>query len=124
MIRRWRAWIWIRRTVSVMAFRGRRMFPGQATGSTVTYPGVLTDADVQLFAEDGGVKEQLVLKSADAPSTWVFPLQLTGLRAQMMANGDVAFVDESGVQQAYVPHGFMTDPRSMSTPAKGPARRR
>lgn len=82
---------------------------GQATGSSVTYPGVLTDSDVQLFAEDGGVKEQLLLNSADAPSTWVFPLQLSGLSVQMMANGDVAFVDDAGVQQAYVPHGFMTD---------------
>ena len=82
---------------------------GQASGSTVTYPDVLADSDVRLFAEDGGVKEQLVLKSADAPSTWVFPLQLAGLRAQMMANGGVAFVDGAGVQQAYVPHGFMVD---------------
>ena len=82
---------------------------GVAAGSTVTYPGVLAGSDLRFSAGTGMVKEQLILHSAAAPTTWLFPLTLTGLHAVMGPGGTVEFADAAGKALAYVPHGFMTD---------------
>src|SRR6202142_268400 len=52
---------------------------GAASGSEVTYAGAAADSDVSFSAGTGMVKERIILRSAAAPDTWVFPLQLTGL---------------------------------------------
>ncbi|WJK42519.1 RHS repeat-associated core domain-containing protein [Solwaraspora sp. WMMA2056] len=88
----------------------------QATAA-VTYPGALPHVDVRLEARPGGVKETLVLHSADAAHTYRFPLRLRGLTARLV-DGEVRFVDGSGVVRAVVPPGYMSD---AGTGAQGPA---
>ncbi len=82
---------------------------GAASGSSVSYPGVRPDAAVSFTAGTGLVKEAIVLSSSAAPSTWLFPLEMKGLKAEMGPGGLVEFSDSAGKVLAYVPHGFMTD---------------
>jgi RHS repeat-associated protein len=82
---------------------------GVASGSTVTYNGARPDSSVAFTAGTGMVKESIVLASPSAPTTWVFPLSLTGLHAEMGPGGIVEFANPAGKVLAYVPRGFMTD---------------
>ena len=82
---------------------------GAASGSTVTYAGVRSNSSATFAAGTGLVKEDIVLSSAAAPSTWVFPLDLKGLRARIGPGGIVEFTDAAGKVLAYVPHGLMSD---------------
>lgn len=82
---------------------------GAVAGGTVSYAGVRPDASADFSAGTGTVKEQIVLSSPSAPDTWVFPLDLKGLRAEMGPGGIVEFADAAGAVVAYVPHGFMSD---------------
>ena len=83
--------------------------PGAVRGSAVTYSGVAPGSSVSFSAGTGMVKEQVILQSAAAPSSWVFPLKLTGLHAVMGPGGTVEFADAAGKVLVYVPRGFMTD---------------
>jgi RHS repeat-associated protein len=82
---------------------------GVASGSTVTYNGARPDSSVVFAAGTGMVKESIVLASPSAPTTWVFPLSLKGLHAEMGPGGIVEFANSAGKVLAYVPRGFMTD---------------
>jgi len=83
---------------------------GQVSGPMITYPGILPGADVQLTAiAGGGVKENLVLHSASAPTVWTFPLDLKGVTPSVDATGRVVFTDGAGNVVAWFPHAFMTD---------------
>jgi RHS repeat-associated protein len=82
---------------------------GVASGSTVTYNSARPDSSVAFAAGTGMVKESIVLASPSAPTTWVFPLSLKGLHAEMGPGGIVEFADSAGTVLAYVPRGFMTD---------------
>ena len=82
---------------------------GAASGSSVSYPGVRPDSTVSFTAGTGLVKESIVLSSPSAPTTWLFPLELKGLKAEMGPGGLVEFADSAGKVLAYVPRGFMTD---------------
>jgi hypothetical protein len=55
------------------------------------------------------VDEQLVLRSANAPDSWVFPLRLAGLKAITGPGGIIQFTNAAGNAVAFVPHGIMTD---------------
>lgn len=88
---------------------GAARVPGSAQGSAVSYPGVMPSSTIGFTAGSGMVKEQIVLSSPDAPDTWIFPLDLTGLHAQAGPGGDIQFADQSGKVLAHVPHGFMSD---------------
>ncbi|WP_157856385.1 FG-GAP-like repeat-containing protein [Actinacidiphila yeochonensis] len=95
---------------------GAAAVPGRASGDTVSYADARPGADLALRATAGGVKEDIVLKSADAPADWVFPLRLEGLTASQAVDGSVVFSDESGKERASLPKGWMedsaVDPRS------------
>ncbi len=52
-------------------------------GSSLTFNDIRPDANLRLAASSDGVKENIVLSSADAPSSWSFPLNLTGLAPSM-----------------------------------------
>jgi large repetitive protein len=82
---------------------------GAAQGSSVAYAGLRPGSTVRFTAGTGTLKEQIVLGSSAAPTSWVFPLDLTGLRAKLGPGGLVEFADEAGKVVAYVPHGFMSD---------------
>jgi RHS repeat-associated protein len=87
------------------------------TGDTATYPAVRPGVDLELTAQSGGVKETLVLRSADAPHSYLFPLYLNGLTAELVA-GRVVLRDDAAVVRAVIPAGYMLD---AGTPERGPA---
>jgi large repetitive protein len=97
---------------------GAAAVTGTASGSQVTYPGVLPATDLVEQGLDSGVSESLVLHSAQAATTWTFPLQLTGLSAQLANDGSVQLVDGSGQVQGVIPAGIATD--SHFDPQVGP----
>jgi large repetitive protein len=91
------------------AVEGASASVGQADGSVITYPDVRRDSDLELIAGSASVKETLVLKDADAPTTWRFPLDLQGLTARIDEHGSVVFADTDGNQRAWMPAGWMQD---------------
>jgi RHS repeat-associated protein len=81
---------------------------GTADGATVTYPGARPSVDLRLEARAGGVKETLVLRSADAAHSFVFPLRLQGLTPTLV-DGQVVLTDSAGTRRAVFPAGNMVD---------------
>src|SRR4051812_35779748 len=53
------------------------------TGSEVKIPGILGATTLDLFSRYNGLKEDIVLGSAAAPTQFVFPLYLHGLTASI-----------------------------------------
>jgi YD repeat-containing protein len=91
--------------------QGAAAVPAVVAGDTATFPGVLAGTDLVESATADGVKEALVLHSASAPTSWLFPLHLNGLTPQLSADGSVQLVDAAGVVRQRIPHGFMQDSR-------------
>ncbi|OLB80191.1 MAG: hypothetical protein AUI14_07570 [Actinobacteria bacterium 13_2_20CM_2_71_6] len=79
------------------------------SGSTAAYPGILPGTDLEVMTTTAGVKESLVLHSASAGSSWVFPLRLQGLTPRVGTDGTLSFVDSVGAVRATVPSGSMMD---------------
>ncbi|MFF3920173.1 LamG-like jellyroll fold domain-containing protein [Streptomyces sp. NPDC001852] len=91
------------------SLQGAASVTGQASGNAITYPQIATSADLKYSVTSGGVKETLVLHDASAPTTWVFPLHLTGLTPSLTSDGSVAFKDSKGAVRVTIPHGYMED---------------
>ncbi|WP_251066835.1 DNRLRE domain-containing protein, partial [Streptomyces sp. ISL-36] len=85
--------------------------PTVAANGTVTYAGVLPETDVELVPLAEGFKENIVLRSARAGNSWVFPLAVKGLTPRIAADGDVEFTDATGKVTATIPHAYMEDSR-------------
>ncbi|MEV7439461.1 LamG-like jellyroll fold domain-containing protein [Streptomyces griseoviridis] len=82
---------------------------GEADDSTLTYGNVRADSDVEFIAGNDSVKETLVLKSADSPAEWRFPLHLEGLTARIDDHGGIEYADADGTVRAWTPAGWMQD---------------
>ncbi|WP_449342079.1 polymorphic toxin-type HINT domain-containing protein [Streptomyces aurantiogriseus] len=87
---------------------GAASVAGTADGARVSYEQVLPETDLWLDSQAGGVKETLVLKSATAPNSFVFPLHLEGLTARI-DGGSILLTDAEGRTRAVIPAGFMED---------------
>ncbi|MEV0742695.1 LamG-like jellyroll fold domain-containing protein [Streptomyces sp. NPDC050549] len=98
------------------ALQGAAPVKGTADGSTVTYRDVLGDTDLALSPTATGVKESVVLNSADAGNTWTFPLSLKGLTPVQHANGWTDLRDAAGKTVERIPPAYAydskVDPRS------------
>ena len=68
---------------------------GAASGSSVTYAGILPETGLTQTATATGIGESLALSSASAASSWVFPVTLKGLTASL-TGGSVDFADSTG----------------------------
>jgi hypothetical protein len=80
------------------------------SGSEISYAGIRTGADLTLAAlPGGGAKEQIILHSAQAPDSWLFPLDLRGLTTRLDSRGRVLFTGADGAVVAWIPHALMTD---------------
>lgn len=78
--------------------------------STVRYRGVQHDVELRLSSTPTGVKEDIILRSAKAPGSFLFPLQLSGVSATLDAEtGAIIYHDAAGDQVAAVPAGWMED---------------
>uniref|UniRef100_UPI0027383244 DNRLRE domain-containing protein n=1 Tax=Symbioplanes lichenis TaxID=1629072 RepID=UPI0027383244 len=97
----------------VLAYGAEGAAPVEATvsGDTASYRQVWPGVDVELQAQAGGVKETLVLGSAQAPETYVFPLRLTGLTA-VLDKGAVLLRNAEGATVGTIPAGYMVDAKS------------
>ncbi|PWR06186.1 hypothetical protein DKT68_23235 [Micromonospora acroterricola] len=91
--------------------------PGRVEGNAVTYPGVRPEVDLRLEPRPGGVKETLVLHSAQAPTSYLFPLTLRDLTAKLV-DGQIVLTGRDGRQLGVIPPGYMMDAGSGAT---GPA---
>jgi hypothetical protein len=78
-------------------------------GSTMTYPGVLPGTDLVAQPIATGVKQSLILHSASAASSWVFPLHLTGLTPELARDGSVSLIDTAGKTEASIPPSYAFD---------------
>jgi RHS repeat-associated protein len=82
---------------------------GVASGSTVSFPGLLPGTDLKLLAMPTGQKEELVLHDADAPSSWSFDLNLAGLTAAKLPSGAIGLSDHAGKPVLTIPAGYAYD---------------
>ncbi|MEV5943426.1 LamG-like jellyroll fold domain-containing protein [Streptomyces sp. NPDC051994] len=89
--------------------QGAHSVPGTAKGSSFSYPEVASASDLVYAAQASGIKESFILHNVSAPTSWVFPLQLTGLAPSIDGSGNVLFKDEKGTVRLTVPHGYMED---------------
>ncbi|WP_461032685.1 LamG-like jellyroll fold domain-containing protein [Streptomyces mayteni] len=83
--------------------------PGEVEGPLVTYRDVRPSADIEFLGGNAEIKETIVLRDADAPTEWRFPLRLDGLTAALDEHGGIAFADAEGTVRAYMPPGWMED---------------
>ncbi|MBL7632607.1 RHS repeat protein, partial [Frankia sp. CN6] len=91
------------------ALEGAAAAEGAADGESVTFTDVHEQADLELSATASGLKEVIVLRSSDAPTSWTFPLALAGLTASLDERGQVVLADGSGAAVAVIPRGWMED---------------
>ncbi|MFJ8580372.1 LamG-like jellyroll fold domain-containing protein [Micromonospora sp. NPDC093277] len=80
-----------------------------STGSSALYRAVLPETDLRLTVGPRGLKEELVLHSAAAANSWIFPLTLIGLEATLETDGSVALRNASGKVVGAIPVGSMHD---------------
>ena len=83
--------------------------PSAASGSIATYRNVLPHTDLRLSTIASGLDEALVLRSPNAPSTWTFPLTLTGLTPRLAKDGGIDLLNSSGATVAEIPPAYMYD---------------
>ncbi|WP_396447698.1 LamG-like jellyroll fold domain-containing protein [Actinomadura sp.] len=91
------------------ALQGAAPVAPTVSGSVVTYPRVLPSTDLSMWPTATGMKESIVLHSADAGNFWVFPLKLTGLKPRKAADGSIELVDGSGKAAGRIPAGYAYD---------------
>ncbi|WP_431676038.1 LamG-like jellyroll fold domain-containing protein [Kitasatospora sp. KL5] len=91
------------------SLQGASPVDGTASGSAVTYKDVRPQADLEIIAGSDSFKETLLLRDATAPTEWLFPLSLNGVKASLNAQGDVLFTDWAGTVLGRMPKGWMQD---------------
>ncbi|NVK80021.1 LamG-like jellyroll fold domain-containing protein [Streptomyces morookaense] len=99
--------------------QGAARVAGKPAENSITYAGIASSSDLSYAVTASGVKETLVLHDASAPTTWVFPLHLTGLRPSLAADGSLVFTDGSGKVKETIPHGFMEDAKRDKVSGEG-----
>ncbi|MFN0073768.1 MAG: DNRLRE domain-containing protein, partial [Chloroflexota bacterium] len=82
--------------------------PVQADGSVATYEDVQPGVDLLLESIPAGIKETIILHSAESPGVYRFSLEATGLTPDL-EDGAVVFRDASGEARLTIPAGFMID---------------
>ncbi|MGW2722748.1 LamG-like jellyroll fold domain-containing protein [Streptomyces sp. NPDC001492] len=88
---------------------GAASVKGTADGSTVSYENVLDDTDLRLAPTATGVKESVVLHSADADNSWTFPLSLKGLTPVQHDNGWIDLRNSAGKTVERIPPAYAYD---------------
>ncbi|WP_330186108.1 LamG-like jellyroll fold domain-containing protein [Dactylosporangium sp. AC04546] len=90
---------------------GAQPVEAKVDGDTAVYPGVLPGVDLMFETRATGTKESIVLHSADAPTSYLFPLRLRGLAPVLESDGSVTLRDSAGAIRVTIPAGYMTDSR-------------
>ncbi|MEV4260224.1 RHS repeat-associated core domain-containing protein [Kribbella sp. NPDC049584] len=100
---------------------GAAAVDGQMAGSKVVFPDALSSTDLELDSQPRGIKETLVLKSATAPRSFVFPLDLSDNLTASLVGRDVVLTDEHGTERARIPAGTMEDSNTVEVQATSSA---
>lgn len=83
---------------------------GAVAGNAKTYRRALRDTDVRLSALGGGIKEDLILRSPAAPSSFRYALDASaGISARLNNRGGVDFVDAEGRKRFSFAAPYMYD---------------
>ncbi|MFE2374174.1 LamG-like jellyroll fold domain-containing protein [Streptomyces sp. NPDC059398] len=89
---------------------------GKADGSRVTYKDVLPHTDLEVAPIATGLKESVVLHSAQAGNHWTFPLKLKGLTPKQADDGSIDLRNSAGKTVERIPSAYAfdsaIDPRS------------
>ncbi|HZQ29305.1 MAG TPA: PA14 domain-containing protein, partial [Acidimicrobiales bacterium] len=96
---------------------------GARAGSSVRYSDVVPGIDLVEQVGTHGMKEFVVLNRplpAGTPTSWRFPLSLTGLTPRTTADGSIAFADASGNDVLTMPQGYAEDSAGDPTQAPRP----
>jgi hypothetical protein len=83
--------------------------PAGRKGDEMLWRSALPHVDLELGSLGQGVKEDLILRSRAAADTFVLPLALEGLSAEIDDRGDLVFMDAAGAERARSPKGWMVD---------------
>lgn len=102
--------------VLTYALRDAAESRGEVSGAQVTYRGVRPGADLRLTPSRVGVKEDLLLNSADATSSYAFTLKPQRLEPRLTESGSVELVDGDEVV-AVIPAGYADDANGSRTTA-------
>ena len=91
--------------------------PGKVSGPKVQHEEIKPGVDLEIEVGSYRAKETIILKAADSPTRFVFPLNLKGLTAELdQKTGIVAYRDNKGAVRGDDAKGFMfdssIDPRS------------
>ncbi|GAA0734441.1 hypothetical protein GCM10010199_53540 [Dactylosporangium roseum] len=89
--------------------RGASLVKASVNRSVASYRNAFPNVDLEIGAKASGIKENLVLRSADVPTEYVYPLRLKGLTARLNSFGEVEFVTAKGDVASTMPVGFMED---------------
>jgi RHS repeat-associated protein len=93
-----------------MALQGASTGPVEVQGATAVYRQAQAGVDVAYAATNLGVKEEMLLASADSPSTFRFTVSTSaGLTARQTADGGIDLVDAFGRPALSLPAPFMLD---------------
>lgn len=90
-------------------------------GSKVLFPEFVPGSDLELESQPRGIKETIVLKSATAPRSFVFPLNLSANLTASLVGRDVVLIDEHGTERARIPAGTMEDSNTVEVRATSTA---
>lgn len=88
---------------------GALLSPATPIGDKILYPGIKPGVDIELQSLATGLKETIILRSASAPRSYLFPLELSGMRPELQDNGDIVYVGTDGQILGRTPRGFMHD---------------
>ncbi|WP_350274913.1 LamG-like jellyroll fold domain-containing protein [Kribbella sp. HUAS MG21] len=100
---------------------GAAAVAGQMSGSRVVFPEFMPGTDLEVESQPRGIKETIILKSASAPRSFVFPLSLSDNLTASLVGREVVLADEHGVERARIPAGFMEDSNTVEVRATSDA---
>lgn len=84
--------------------------PSDEEANRVRFPGVFPDVDLELVSVPEGVKDELVLHSADVPDRYVFPLAGTSFTPEVdEETGELSWLDDEGELALVSPAGWMQE---------------
>jgi RHS repeat-associated protein len=102
-----------------LALRGTNRAHPQVTGSKVTFRNVLPGVDRTTTVTANGPAEEIILQSAQSPSTFEFDLRTNSLTPKLdEATGDIWFTEPAGAVRAVIAAAKMRDATGKEHPAR------
>ena len=77
--------------------------------SSVIYRGILPETDLEYVVVSNSIKENIILRSALAPDSFVFTVKLNNLSAETTPDGGIAVIRENGETVYRIAPPFMYD---------------